>query len=524
MGEFTAEEEAILKRYVSNTTGNVFVLMNLPEVIKGALFSRYSRSTKSLRRLLLDEFINNPELGIQLVKENTGADDSLAVQKAEAFYDRILDGFGDDSVGELGGVHVALENISNIATKTIQDLRIGGSPLEKSSRYVWFNKKVDGDYLFLKEATIMAGEHREKYLALNRKLFETYESLIEPMKAHFTAKVPRDAGIPEQAYNFSIRARACDSLRGLLPASTLTNMGVFGNGRFFEYLLLKLRTSPLAELHAIADELQLELDKIIPSFVRRGHPEHSHFKLSELHMNQMRAVLEQHRVYDATTKQRTVDLVDYDPAAEEKVLASLLYPYSNQQLRTLRRRVREMTSEQRQALITELLAKRSNRRHKPPRAFENAYYTFDILADFGCYRDLQRHRMLTQDRQLLTVEHGYDLPAEITDAGFADKWEECMEAAANLYTELADNPYEAQYVVPFAYKVRWYFTINARGIYWLTELRSGQQGHPNYRRIAQEMYTLVKSVHPSLFSKAFVDMNDYSLGRLAAEVQKTLHG
>jgi thymidylate synthase ThyX len=177
---FTPEEERLLSRYVTNLHGNVFVLKNLPEVIKGALFSRYSRSPKGLRRLLLDEFISNPEIGLALVEaaaKEDGADPTLAVQKAEAFYDRILDGYGDDSVAELGGVHVAFENISNIATKVIEDARIGGSPLEKSSRYVLFNKKVNGDYLFYKEPVVLDSKSKQQFMDTMHLLFNTYDDL-----------------------------------------------------------------------------------------------------------------------------------------------------------------------------------------------------------------------------------------------------------------------------------------------------------------------------------------------------------
>jgi thymidylate synthase ThyX len=521
--EFTEQEEAVLALYVTNTKSNVFVLRNLPEVIKGALFSRYSRSTKSLRRLLLDEFINNPETGFAAVREHVG-EDKLALQKAEAFYDRILDGYGDDSVAELGGVHLALENISNIATKTVQDLRIGGSPLEKSSRYVWFNQKVDGRYQYLVEPTLQHTNHKQMYDETNNLLFGTYDELVEPMKSFFTERIPKDEKTPVAAYNASIRAQACDVLRGLLPASTLTNMGVFGNGRFFEYLLFKLRTHPLAEMHSLADQIQNELDKVVPSFVRRGKKDHRHFIPSAEFVQNSTAALQQaaKNIHVAPVRSHTVELIDFDAHAEEKVLATLLYPHSDLSLHQLRTYVKTLSGAQRKELLNKVFSHRTNRRHKPPRAFENAYYTFDILADFGAYRDLQRHRMLTQERQDLTVQHGYSVPAEIIEAGYEEKWHACMRAAAHAYTTIAaTHPKEAQYVVPLAYNIRWYFTINVRGLYWITEIRSAPQGHPSYRAIAQQLYLLAKQTHPLLFEyAAYVDMNKYALGRLQAETKQ----
>ena len=279
--ELTQEERSLLQPFVSSLDSPVFVLQNLPEVIKGALFSRYSRTTKGLRKLLVDEFISNPDLGLKQVQnfaEAEGQDGVLAVEKANSFYQRILDGFGDDSVGELGGCHLAIEDISNLATKVIQDLRIGGSPLEKSSRYVWFNKKVNGAYKFLRDPKIMESEFKEQYLEINNLLFDTYSDLVEPMMAHCEKTCPREEGVSDNVYKFTIRAKACDALRGLLPVSTLTNMGVFGNGRFFEYMLLRLRAHSLTEMNQIADKSQAELGKVVHAFVRRSSVDHKHFE------------------------------------------------------------------------------------------------------------------------------------------------------------------------------------------------------------------------------------------------------
>ncbi len=525
---FTREEAEVLKPFVSNLDRPIFVLRNLPEVVKGALFSRYSRSTKGLRRLLLDEFILNKEMAfMDIVQQglDTGISQSLAIQKAQDFYDRILDGYGDDSIGELGGAHLACENVSNMASKVLEDGRIGGSPLEKSTRYVLFDKKVDGDYMFYKEPVIMDSRFADLYLETNRMLFDLYSRLVEPMKKFFIDRVPRDPAIPDQAYNFSIRARACDALRGLLPASTMTNVGVYGNGRFFEGMIIKMRTHELTEMRDLAHAMQQELNTLIPSFVRRASPDHRHFAPFKAYNEDSRRALQ--HVANAVCNipiraaEEPVELVDHDKDAEAKVVAALLYPHSKHSMLQLRMMAKVMTPEQRRQIIHEAVYRRTNRRHKPPRAFENAYYTFDILADFGCYRDLQRHRMLTQERQDLTVIHGYDLQPEIIEAGFEREYCEAMEQAAQAYHQIYKlHPKEAQYVVPFAYKIRWYNTINLRGVYWLAELRSSQQGHPNYRRIAQLMYQKVKDIHPSLAEcMRYVDMNDYALGRLQAEMK-----
>ena len=283
---FTPEERALLARYVTDTDGPVFALTHLPEVIKGALFSRYSRSALGLRELLLKEFIANPAAEFAAIGGAQGTpgdvqaaarEAHLAVERAQDFYSRILDSYGDDSIGELGGAHLALENVSMIATKVLEDARIGGSPLEKSTRYVYFGDKHDGDYLFYKEPTLLASRHAERYLATCRRLFETYRDAIAPLTAHVERAWPRPARTSEAAWKRSVRARVYDDLRGLLPAAALTNMGIFGNGRFFEALLMRLQTEPLAELQALGRAAYGELAKLIPSFVRRADPAHPHF-------------------------------------------------------------------------------------------------------------------------------------------------------------------------------------------------------------------------------------------------------
>jgi thymidylate synthase ThyX len=530
-GRFTPEETELLAPYVTDTEGSVFALTNLPEVIKGALFSRYSRSTLGLRELLLKEFIraSDAEFGA-ITGEAHGAGGSaaareshLAVERAQDFYDRILDGYGDDSIGELGGAHLAIENVSMIATKVIQDARIGGSPLEKSTRYVSFAEKRDGDYLFYREPTLMASRHRESYLGINRALFETYAEMIEPLTAFIHRAAPRPEGTSESAYKRSVRARALDALRGLLPACTVTNMGIFGNGRFFETLLIKLRLSELEELRGLGRDMAEELGKIIPSFIRRAGPEHPHFAGFRDFDQGERAALE---ALGAELPSPSPDppgdmaeLVEHDAGAEERVLAALLFPHSRLPMSALREWARNLPAGERARIFREQGALRQNRRHKPPRALELAAYTFDLVGDFGMYRDMHRHRMLTQSRQLLSTRLGYEMSEEIEAAGLAPRFAELMERAAETYEAIApEHPAEAQYVVPMAYRIRWLMRINLRALMWLVELRSSPQGHPAYRRMAQQMYLKVREVHPALAEMIrFVNLEDYPLGRLAAE-------
>ena len=531
---FTPEEKVILSSYVTNTDRSIFALTNLPEVIKGALFSRYSRSTLGLRTLLLRDFIQEKEskfAEIQAGGENpdSAKNAKLAIESAQNFYDRILDGYGDDSIGELGGAHLAMENISILATKTVQDSRIGGSPLEKSTRYVSFAEKISGtsgkqdEFRFYQEPNLTNSVYMDLYLTTCRNLFETYIRFTEPIRAHVRKQLPRDPEISAAAYERSVVARGFDIIRGLLPSSTLTNMGVFGNGRFFETLIAKLRADPFRELNEIGQLSYEELTKVIPSFVRRADAEHRYFQdfrnfgqaqqklirnFAETHLGQLKA--------DTT---ESVCLIDYDPEAENKLLSALLYSHSGLPLQQIRNSVSTMPEKEKAKLIEHTIDLRDHRRHKPERGLEMAFYTFDILGDYGMYRDLQRHRILTQERQPLTTRFGYDTPEEIEDAGLGTEYHETMARSAEAFETIAkDFPNEAQYVVPMSYNIRWYVHINLRALIWLTEIRSTPQGHTGYRRIAQEMFRRVEEAQPLLGKyMKFVDLNEYSLGRLIAE-------
>ncbi len=531
--DFSESQIKILERYVTNISGNVFALRNLPEVIKGALFSRYSRSTLGLRMLLLKDFILNEDMAFSSITGDKSSEEEFfleqtaAIKKAQNFYDRILDGYGDDSIGELGGAHLALENISMLAAKVIEDARIGGSPLEKSTRYIYFDQKVNGEYLFYQEPIIMTSAYRDLYLQTCNSLFETYSRLIPPLTAMIEKKFPRDHSISKMAYTASLRAKVLDCLRGLLPASTFTNMGLFGNGRFFENLIQKLHIHNLAEMQDVGKKAYQELEKVIPSFVRRAEVSHKHqISFARFH-EEMQAEIKQVAELQAKEvggiKKPGIYLIQHDPEAVYKVGASLLFGHTKGSLQDLEKLCKEMPEEAFFTLLDTACSCRENRRHKSPRALEHATFTFEILADFGIYRDLHRHRMLTQERQLLSCEYGYFIPSEIMGTDLEKEYIQAMEKAKQAYDEIVTElPEEAQYVVPMAYNIRWYFHVNLRALQWLCELRSSPSGHPNYRYVAQEMARLVCQAEPRFerFFK-FVDFEGYELGRLGAEIRQT---
>ncbi|MEM4326868.1 MAG: FAD-dependent thymidylate synthase, partial [Candidatus Diapherotrites archaeon] len=433
---------------------------------------------------------------------------------------RILIGYGDDSVAELGGAHIACENISNISAKAIEDSRLGISPLEKSTRYVYFDKKVNGKYLYYLEPKIMNSKYADEYISTCDSLFDSYSKLINPMKKYLMEKFPKGEE-SERAYEASIKAKACDILRGFLPASTLTNLGLYGNGRAFEYLIIKLASSELTELNNIANEMYFELMNEIPSFVKRAKgvfgEQHSQF-LAESKKNLQ-------KFYDLelngipTPKSNEVTLISYDEKALDKIVTASLYPFSELPMQELKKAVALMPQEKKIEVLEKQLSKRQNRRHKPGRAFEYVYYEFDVLMNFASFRDLHRHRILTQQRQNLTVSHGFDTPNEIIEIGEEKNFKEQMHLAAETFYKLRKElKNEAQYVVPFAYKTRFSIVANLRELYHLIELRSTIHGHPDYRRIVLKMLGEIKKIHPDLVKHMkFVDYRQASLERLEAE-------
>jgi thymidylate synthase ThyX len=520
MEEFTPDERRLLEPFVSNLDRPVFVLANLPEVVKGALFSRYSRTPKSLRRVLLEEFMLSPELGMkEMLGDVKPAPSIVQTKKAEEFYDRVLVGYGDDSVAELAGAHIAIEEISIIATKTLEDARIGLSPLEKSTRYVYFDvKRPDGTWPYLREKTLMASEFAPLYTSACDKCFQTYADLIPKISSFVMEKQPKDEQTSDRAYKSTVRAKTCDILRGLLPASTLTNMGFFGDGRAYEYLLTKMYADDLVEIRELAAMMQTELATHIPSFVKRADNENG--RAMQGFYRRVRGQMEKLAAkYAGASGGESVVLVDYDLDAERKIIVAALYPYLLKPMKEIEAIVAKMSKEEKETVIKAYINERENRRQKPGRAFEQAYYTFEICSNYGAYRDIHRHRVLTQQRQLLTPYLGYKLPPEITEAGHEKGYKEAMSVAADAYDEIsAEYPKEAQYVVPLAYNIRWHMTYNLREAYHMLELRSAMQGHIDYRRIAQEMFNGIQRVHPLLASgMKFMDMKEYGLERLEAE-------
>ncbi len=524
--EFTREERAALAPYVSNLDGPVFALVNLPEVVKGALFARYSRSPKSLRRLFVDEFLGAGAL--EAAAGAGGTREAAGTQRAEQLYERVFVEYGDDSVAQLGGVHLACEGASNILTKVLEWGRLMAY-LEQSTRYIPYDDRPDGRYRYHVPAEL-TGALRERYVATLDRSFDTYRAWLPKLRAFYERKFPRDPAESETVYRMTIRAKTLDTLRGMLPAATTSNVGIYGTGQAYEQLLLRMRAHPLQEARAYADLMLAELRKVIPAFLKRvdvperGGVWSAYFEETRKETREVAGRLlnadSAAKKVPSIAPENEVTLTDFDPDGEVKVVAAALYAVSSRPDAELLAVARAMTPDERNAVMAAYVGKRLNRRHRPGRAFERTSYRFDVLGDYGAFRDLQRHRLLTLEWQRLTPRHGRVVPEAIAEAGAAEDWDRGLAESAELHNaiETADLPEVASYAVSMAYRVRFYMEMNAREAMHLIELRTTPQGHPSYRRICQTMHRLIGERHPAIAATmTFADHSAVELERLEAE-------
>jgi thymidylate synthase ThyX len=540
---FTADEEAILRRYVTNLHLPVFALVNLPEVVKGALFARYSRSPKSLRRLFLDEFVGDLDMS-----GDASVDATVGLERAEQLYERVFVEYGDDSVAQLGGVHLACEQSSNVLSKVLEWGRLM-SYLEQSTRYIAYDIRLDsGHYRYFRPPEILDSPYGARYVGDMDRVFDTYAALLPPMQDAVIERFPRQAGDSDFVYRQATKAKSLDALRGLLPAASLSNIGLYGTGQSYEQLLLRMRAHPLPEARTYADMMLIELRKVIPSFLQRvdvaerGGQWTAYLASTRDATARLVARLWPEDAPDAPDAPDGPDapdapdspadgdgdgtapevtLLDFDPEGEDKVLAAICFSQMRCSERQALQRVRRLGHDERVALLAAYVGERRNRRHRPGRAFERTDYRFELVTDYGAFRDLQRHRMLTIEWQRLGITLGYDMPELVADAGLGQGYADAIERAEDLYRTLAPHfPEQAAYAVALAHRIRYVMQCNAREAMHLIELRSGPQGHPAYRRVAQQMHRAIaeEAGHRALAgAMAFVDHGNTELERLESE-------
>lgn len=491
--EFTPFEEEILRRYFTNLDQPVFALVNLPEVVKGALFARYSRSPLSLRRLFLDEFVGELD-----ISGDETIDATVGLRRAEELYDRVFFEYGDDSVAQLGGVHLACEQSSNVLTKILEWGRLMAY-LEQSTRYIAYDDRPGGRFRYYRDPEVLSSALGARYISDLDRQFEIYSDLVIKMKDFYREAIPQGSGDSDFIYRQAISAKAYDAVRGILPSASLSNVGIYGTGQAYESMLIRMRAHPLPEARDYAELILRELRKVIPSFLTRvdlpdrgeeigAYQADSRERLEELG---------EHFFPDHLPVENAplVDLTDFDPDAEVKLVASALYPHTHHPDRVVEGRVRQMTVEERIRVLQAMTGERGNRRQRPGRALERPAYRFDVLSDYGAFRDLQRHRMLTIDWQKLSTNHGYVRPPDVDTAGYSSEFDSVMERSDGLYRAMNEIfPEQSSYAVSLAYRVRYMMHMNAREAMHLLELRTSPQGHPAYREVGQQMHHLISDV------------------------------
>jgi len=514
---FSAAEQDALRPYFTNVDRPVFALINLPEVVKGALFARYSRSAKSLRRLFLDEFMDQ-------VRSGDVVEDAVGVERAEKLYDKVFLEYGDDSVAQLGGVHLACENVSNVLTKILEWGRLMAY-LEQSTRYVPYTGKPGGRFKYHVPGELVGTPLQAEYEGCLDQAFTTYCDWLEPMQEHYRKLYPKDAETSAGVYKRTIRAKALDTLRGLLPAATNANVGIYGTGQAYEALLLRMQASPLREARECSEAMLRELRQVIPAFLRRVDLPDRGGRWSRYFAEAREATRE---VADellagcVAQEQPEVALVDFEPDGETKIVAAALYAVSDLPDAQLLERARAMSGDERARVLRAYVGERSNRRHRPGRAFERTGYRFDILADYGAFRDLQRHRMLSLEWQTLSPAHGYNVGEAVSEVGAMDAWRSAMDRSAQVHGKIAalGMPAVAAYAIPMAYRVRFFMEMNAREAMHVIELRTAPAGHPSYRRVCQKMHRLIaeQAGHRAVAeAMRYVDHGEVELERLDAE-------
>jgi thymidylate synthase ThyX len=502
---FTAAERERLRPHFSNLDQPAFAIVGLPETTKAALFARYSRYPGTLRRLFLDEFAG---------ADATAADESA---RASALFERVFVGYGDDSVAQLGGAHVACEYVSNVATKVLERPRLAGY-LEQSTRYIAYDEPVPAlGYRYYRDPELGPAYEQEM-----DSLFATYAAMLPRVTAWVDERFERDPADPPAAHARAVRAKALDLVRGVLPAASLSHVGIFASGQTYEQLILHLLAHPLPEARRYGRMILEAVRAVIPSFVARvEQPDRGGAWVGHL----------ERRDGTARTVAERLGLRDDDGAGgpsvtlvhahgdERHALAALLFEAATVSERQAVARVAELDDEQVTALFTELVGERANRRHRPGRGLESLHYRFEIVSDYGAFRDLQRHRMLTVQWQSLTPDLGADVPEELDDAGVGDEYRAALERSAETYRALTGPA--AAYALCLGFRIRYILELNAREAMHVIELRSGREGHPGYRAVAHELHRLIATVHPRVAAAMHhVDTSvEPRLERIAAELR-----
>lgn len=492
---------------LTSSTGNVYAFKDTlkPATIAAAM-ARLSRRGDDMRVTILDEFAH-------------------ALGKDEKLLKRVITAYGDDSVQQLVGLHVVVENASNILTKKLEWGRLAAY-LEQSTRYIYYDKKnADGQYKYFTPVQL-DDETKRTYREHMDRLFGMYSDMVHKLTKYVreTSSVPKAE--QDGAWKSATRAQACDAARAVLPVAVTSTIGIYASGQALESLIMHLLSDPLPEAQTTGQKMLEHARQIIPAFLERADKPERGGAAIAYRANTAGAVRKLAeellpRAHAAPTSE-PAELLSVWPRNELDLVPDMLYEHSDLPLSELGKITEKWPYDKKATVLRAYMGERLNRRHRPGRALEKAHYSWDIMCDYGVFRELQRHRMVDDlEWQALTPRYGYEVPKLIDDAGLTDTFEECFDLSLKLYSLLQGKGYEleAQYATLLGHRMRWKVTYNAREAFHLHELRTSPQAHPACRQLMQYMHEKVAEKHPLLAeAMKFVNRDeDPELTRLAAE-------
>lgn len=539
---YSTQDKHNLAPFFTNLNKSVYApLIFSPEVV-GALCSRTSRAAEDLRPIFLKEYIKpflypdkSADKKTQQEMKKYGKELQQLIKflhqhpielifsnpRARSFYSKWLAQYGDDSIAQMAGSHVVFSALSQVAIKHFEDQRIGLAPIEKSTRYVNYGAKINGRYQYYTDPTLANLGLKKEYEAAMDNLFDTYKLLLPQIIDWLAKKFPTEKLSVVEKKGF-------DTLRGLLPSSALSQVAFFGNGQAFEYLVSRSGQHPLGEVRWAGEEAYQELFKVTPSFLRRIKDEDRQelVKSYQAYLagkgDRLAPFIKKHfkaASLAGETKPR-VQLVEYDKGGEDKIITGILYATPNNHARwsDILTAVNAMSDKQKRHILAKYLDGRTQRWQKVGRAFENSFLRYEITVNIGAWRDLHRHRMLTQQRQHFTIKHGFDVPPELVESGFAKEYIRAIKQVEKVHTKIAKhNPHLAQYATTLAHRLHFVQYTNVRELFWEVELRTIPEGHPDYRHIEQEKFRLFAKKFPLIAEHMRVNLGEYDFARRGQE-------
>ena len=518
--QFDEGERYLVSPFFTNLDKSVFAVTFLPPEVIGALCSRTSRAKADLRAVFLKEFVKpfiekESEYGKSLKKlidflHENPFEVIFSNPKGREFYIKWLAQYGDDSIAQMAGSHLAYAGLSQVAIKHFEDMRIGIAPIEKSTRYVDYGTKIEGQYRYYTDPTLESMGLKSDFKKVMDNLFGTYQKLSLAFLDHLKRKYPGEEEL-------ALKTKVFDTLRGMLPTATLSQVAFFANGQAFEYFVARSLDHKLGEIRWAGRAGLEELKKVIPAFLRRADdPASQEYRtyLSDRSKRVNKAL--EHVAWERQTvpSGSGARLLEYDADGEDKIIASLLYGELKEPFEKILHKVKNLSGAEKASILQEVLKDRKARWYRMPRAFENTYLRFEITMNIGGWRDLHRHRMLTQFRERFHVDNGFDVPDELREAGLDNTFAGAIEQVNDVFKKIEQKDKDlAQYCCTLAHRVRFIQYQNLRSFFWEAELRTISQGHPDYRKIEHQKVRLVQKIYPLIGKYILADMADYDFAR-----------